>query len=73
MIGRKGFFGIALPKGKVDCLAETYRIEKRPMKWVELFRNVSCEGDMLGQNSSLETKGWGANAIRHGSSPTSQR
>jgi len=54
-------------------LTETHRIKKRPIKWDDLFRNISCSGDVLGQNCSLRTKDWVANTIRHGSSPISQR
>lgn len=82
MIGRKGFFGTVGP-GLVlcsaehppnhPCLTEIQGIEKRPMKWADLFRNIRCAGVVLVQNTSLRTKGWGANTIRHGSSPTGQR
>jgi hypothetical protein len=52
MIGRKVFSGAK----KKTSLAATNRIEKQPIKWVEFFRNINCEGDLLGQNSSLRTK-----------------
>ena len=32
-------------RGVLKVGAETNRIEKRPIKWIELFRNISCEGD----------------------------
>lgn len=51
MIGRKVFSGILN-----TSLAATNRIEKQPIKWVEFFRNINCEGNLLGQNSSLRTK-----------------
>jgi len=51
MIGRKVFSG-----AKKTSLAETNRIEKQPIKWAEFFRNINCEGNLLGQNSSLRTK-----------------
>jgi len=52
MIGRKVFSGAK----KKTSLAATNRIEKQPIKWVEFFRNINCEGDLLVQNSSLRTK-----------------
>jgi len=39
MIGRKEFLG------SFTSLSATNRIEKRPIKWEEFFRNINCEGN----------------------------
>jgi hypothetical protein len=45
MTGRKVFLGKVISEPYQKVGAETNRIEKRPIKWVELFRNISGEGD----------------------------